>query len=268
MSDRWHDFVICANSDPIQRKSIINVHRAFVFLQEKSMRSLILLSLFLNTLSISAQNLGNKSPKCDTVVFLDGSTKTVQVQEVKKSKIIYILCCNECAVPREFKLKEIDTIIYSNPPENKKIVSNTVTVEEEIKDSLKVDLNKNSLNISLGPGGILALFLPAHVSYERLYQGKVFGSKNSSILDFGIGGAAHWGGASPFLISRFGILTGSGHRHFEAKAGVCVFWDGDFEGVFPSAAIGYRKQKPDSRFIFRTGIGFPDALYISWGISF
>jgi len=28
------------------------------------------------------------------------------------------------------------------------------------------------MNISLGPGGILAFFLPAHISYERLYQGK------------------------------------------------------------------------------------------------
>jgi len=59
---------------------------------------------------ISAQTIVNKSPKCDTILFLDGTTKTVQVQEVKKSKVIYILCCEECAVPREFKLKEIDSI--------------------------------------------------------------------------------------------------------------------------------------------------------------
>jgi hypothetical protein len=142
-----------------------------------------------------------------------------------------------------------------------------VNAQLEKLDSLKTHPDINSINLSIGPGGIFAFFLPAHISYERLFQGDVFGSKNSSILDLGVGGALHWEGASPFIISRFGILTGTGPRHFEAKAGVCYFWDGDFMDIYPSASIGYRKQKPDG-FIFRTGIGFPDALYVSWGFSF
>ena len=150
------------------------------------------------------------------------------------------------------------------------IVSNSlVTAQEENIDSLKINLNKNSINLSLGPGGILALFTPAHVSYERLFQGKVFGSRNSTIVDFGVGVASHWEGESPFIISRFGILTGSGRRHFEAKVGACFFFAGDMQNMLlPSGSIGYRKQKPGSHFIFRTGIGFPDALYVSWGVSF
>ena len=148
------------------------------------------------------------------------------------------------------------------------VFNSLVQAQAERKDSLKADLNKNSLNLSLGPGGIIMLFLPAHVSYERLFQGKIFGSRNSAIADFGVGGAAHWDGESPFIISRFGILTGSGRRHFEAKAGICYFFDGDLQGLFPSGSIGYRKQKPGSHFIFRTGIGFPEALYVSWGVSF
>ena len=137
------------------------------------MRYHILLSFFLKMVLISAQTIVNKSPKCDTILFLDGTTKTVQVQEVKKSKVIYILCCEECAVPREFKLKEIDSILYANPPASEPIESNTlITAKEDKTDTLKINLNKNSMNISLGPGGILAFFLPAHISYERLYQGK------------------------------------------------------------------------------------------------
>jgi len=148
------------------------------------------------------------------------------------------------------------------------VLSNSlVKAQEEKKDSLKINLNKNSINLSLGPGGILLAFLPAHVSYERLFQGKIFGSRNSAILDLGVGGALIWDSESQFIINRFGILTGSGHRHFEAKAGVCFSW-GSHQGLFPSASIGYRKQKPGSHFIFRTGIGFPDALYVSWGFSF
>ena len=143
------------------------------------------------------------------------------------------------------------------------IVSNSiVTAQTEQTDTLKLSLNKNSINLSYG-------ILSAYLSYEKLFQGKVFGTRNSTILDVGLGGLAHWEGASPYIISRFGILTGSGRRHVEAKLGACFFWGGDLQyTLLPSGSIGYRKQKPGSRFIFRTGIGFPDALYVSWGVSF
>jgi hypothetical protein len=136
-----------------------------------------------------------------------------------------------------------------------------VSAQEKRADSLKINLNKNSINLSYG-------IAQAYFSYERVFQGKVFGSSNSSIVDFGLGGVAYWEGASPYVISRFGILTGSGSRHFEAKLGVFGIFGPDMQGVLPSGAIGYRKQKPGSNFIFRTGIGFPDLLYVSWGLSF
>lgn len=143
------------------------------------------------------------------------------------------------------------------------ILSNSlVTAQEEKIDSLKINLNKNSINLSYG-------ILSTYLSYESLFQGKGFGSRNSTIVDYGLGGLAHWDGESAFIISRFGILTGSGRRHFEAKLGACFFWGGDMQYMLlPSGSIGYRKQKPGSRFIFRTGIGFPDAMYVSWGVSF
>jgi hypothetical protein len=72
----------------------------------------------------------------------------------------------------------------------------------------------------------------------------------------GVGGVSYWGGESAFIINRFGILTGSGHKHFEAKAGVCYSAGDDLQGLSPSALIGYRKQKPDSGYVFRTGIGY------------
>ena len=45
----------------------------------------------------------------------------------------------------------------------------------------------NSLNISIGPGGILMFYLPASIYYERMFQGKLFGPKISSITDVGFG---------------------------------------------------------------------------------
>lgn len=148
------------------------------------------------------------------------------------------------------------------------VFNSLVKAQVEQKDSLMVNLNRNYINFSIGPGGIVALFLPAHISYERLFQGKIFGSKNTAIADIGLGGAVYWEGSSMFIINRLGVLTGAGKKHFEAKAGVCYFLDGYTVDLYPSASIGYRKQKPGSHFVFRTGIGFPDAIYTSWGYSF
>ncbi len=36
----------------------------------------------------------------------------------------------------------------------------------------------------------------------------------------------------------------------------------------PAGSIGYRFQKAEGGFIFRTGIGFPDGLYVSAGFRF
>lgn len=143
------------------------------------------------------------------------------------------------------------------------LTSNSIfTAQDARKNSSNADLNSNSINLSYG-------ILSANLTYERLWQGKVFGGNNSTIVDLGLGGLAHWDGESAFAISRFGILTGSGRRHLEAKAGACLFWSGDFQGsILPSGSIGYRRQKPGSGFIFRTGIGFPDILYVSFGVSF
>lgn len=64
---------------------------------------IILATLFSH--AISAQIQENDPIQCDSVIFLNGTSKLVQVQEVTRKKIIYTLCCADCAVPREFKKK-------------------------------------------------------------------------------------------------------------------------------------------------------------------
>lgn len=59
-----------------------------------------------------------------------------------------------------------------------------VSAQQGKIDTLKMSLNKHSINLSYG-------ILSASLSYESLYQGKVFGSKNSTIVDYGLGGLAH-----------------------------------------------------------------------------
>jgi hypothetical protein len=52
--------------------------------------------------------------ECDTLVLSSGDTMTCLVQELKKRKIIYFICCDVCAVPREIKRALVDSIILSN----------------------------------------------------------------------------------------------------------------------------------------------------------
>lgn len=76
------------------------------------MKQFILLSLIFLSIQVYAQTEVKGGMQCDSVIFIDGTIKLVQVNEVNRRKVIYTLCCYDCAVPREFKKNEIDTIIY------------------------------------------------------------------------------------------------------------------------------------------------------------
>lgn len=73
------------------------------------------ISAFLNLWKAqsSLEILSNKNPVCDSIIFKNGEVVTCQIREIQKKKVIYFLCCPQCQVPREFYLKEIDTIIRS-----------------------------------------------------------------------------------------------------------------------------------------------------------
>ncbi len=87
-------------------------------------------------------------------------------------------------------------------------------------------------------------------------------------------------------------LTGSKNNHIELGIGLTSFFDLDkynygvsdaltvnggtgiipskseYRFITPSGGIGYRFQKPNGRFIFRSGLGFPEAVYVSVGFCF
>jgi hypothetical protein len=135
-------------------------------------------------------------------------------------------------------------------------------------DSIKPKMLNNSINLSIGPGGILALYVPAGIFYERMFQGERFLPKLTKFVDVGVGAAAYWEGESAFVFSRYGLLTGHKKYHLEATLGAVGYLNGDIVGVLPAASIGMRRQKPNSHYVFRTGVGIPEAIYVSWGVSF
>lgn len=135
-------------------------------------------------------------------------------------------------------------------------------------DSIKLKMLNNSINLSIGPGGIVAFYVPAGIFYERMFQGQRFLPKLSKFVDLGVGAVGYWEGESAFVFSRYGILTGQKKYHLEATLGAVGYLNGDIVGVLPAASIGMRRQKPNSHYVFRTGVGIPEAIYVSWGVSF
>ena len=97
--------------------------------------------------------------------------------------------------------------------------------------------------------------------------------KSSSVR----GGVGGWGTYDDYglvVFSMLSSLTGERNHHFEFGIGGAYLSYAEFSynyntgnKILPAANVGYRFQKPERNFLFRTGIGFPDAIYIGVGLS-
>lgn len=123
----------------------------------------------------------------------------------------------------------------------------------------------NAFHGNVGGGSFKGegLYFTGTLLYERLLQKKVKDSVAYPYIQIGGGGAMGWGGNAPYAVARFGLFTGVKASHFECNAGA----------IFPlrpllSASIGYRYQKPDGNFIFRTGAAWPEGIYVGFGVAF
>lgn len=142
-------------------------------------------------------------------------------------------------------------------------------------------------------GGLWGTF---NLNYERqLYVNKTKLFKSVGIRAGG-GYWSTWGSTGPHFILTPTFLSGTGKHHFESSIGVTALYDKlsydisvsnynyvvgtgnldnevppsifDYIGIYPAGTLGYRFQKPEGRFIFRTGAGFPDVVYVSFGVVF
>lgn len=111
-------------------------------------------------------------------------------------------------------------------------------------------------------------WLTGSAYYERMFQRNALKSRTSTFLKIGLGSMAYWEGASSYVLAQYGLLTGVEKHHLEVSAGLVKSLDKYYD-IFPlSGSIGYRIQKPKGHFIFRTGVGWPEALYFGLGASF
>lgn len=149
-------------------------------------------------------------------------------------------------------------------------ISITSSAQEVKSDSTGSKMFNNAIYGSVGISlEILGdAWFTGNVYYERMFQRNLQKSTTSTFLKVGLGNMAYWEGSSSYVMAQFGLLTGPEKHHLEVSAGLVKSLDKNYN-IFPlSGSIGYRMQKPNSHFIFRTGVGWPEALYIGLGTSF
>lgn len=151
------------------------------------------------------------------------------------------------------------------------LISNTLTAQIEKSESVPSKMFNNSIYGSIGISMEMLgeAWFTATIYYERMLKQNVQLSNNkiSTFVKVGYGSAAGWEYTSPYILGQFGILTGVKKHHLEVSGGFVKSLD-DYD-IFPlSGSIGYRIQKPGSHFVFRTGVGWPEALYVGLGVSF
>lgn len=145
-------------------------------------------------------------------------------------------------------------------------------------------------NVIYGTGGTVIVAVYGGVSYERMLFNIEERFCNSIWLNAGFGAFnCCWESWEATYNLRGSYLTGLGKNHLEITLGSSAIFDkrgyslsvsnASYFGkpvpsklenthFHPAGSIGYRLQKPGGNFIFRTGFGFPESLYISLGVSF
>lgn len=163
-------------------------------------------------------------------------------------------------------------------------ISNLVFGQMETKTT--VFSNQNIVHGTLGFGGLWATL---NLNYER--QLTTTNSKIFRTVGFRAGGGywATWGQEGPHFILTPVFVSGTKNNHFESSIGATLLYDKlsydigvsnanyfgetppsktEYMDIYPSGTLGYRYQKPDGWFVFRTGVGFPDIVYLGLGVAF
>ena len=163
------------------------------------------------------------------------------------------------------------------------IFSHTIYGQSE-QDSLE-RVRKNAVQASAGFGRVIAAY---SVNYERL----IVQFEDNSLIGLwgkaGVGGWAEYGNnGGDYQQLTVGLLTGKSSGHLELNfGGARMYNQQGFENYWmindpqakpvksnyvrwnPVGSLGYRFQKPDGGILFRTGLGYPEGVFIGLGASF
>ncbi|MFC2090611.1 hypothetical protein ACFLT1_07505 [Bacteroidota bacterium] len=137
---------------------------------------------------------------------------------------------------------------------------------------------KNAIN---GTVGYWVLGGTANAGYARLVGENNDKFFKSYWLGADVGVGVLWTSTWRYINMGLTALSGSNNNHFELSVGLTTSVDTySYENrepgnpvnywlsLRPSGSLGYRFQKPDGSFYFRTGIGVPDGLFVGIGFRF
>lgn len=138
--------------------------------------------------------------------------------------------------------------------------------------------------------GTLALWFTGNFSYERWIAEFGKNTTNTLYARATYGGFLTWGAQGHQVGPGLTLLTGSRNSSLETGLGVQALYNEigfqeaednfqpspgnvrpdvwDYITVLPDIRIGYRFQKPEGKFLFRTGLSLPDAIYLGFGVTF
>ena len=150
------------------------------------------------------------------------------------------------------------------------LLSKTLSAQDLKTDSIALKMHSNAIYGSIGVNlEVLGVaWFTTTLYYERMFQKNAQKSNVSTFLRAGYGGMAGWDETSSYILAQLGLLTGLKKHHLEASIGAVVSLNSYYD-IFPvSGNIGYRMQKAQGHFIFRTGLAWPETFYIGIGGSF
>jgi len=228
--------------------------------------------------------------ECDTIILNDGKTIRVNIKSTSESDLRYTNCENDDTLELIISKNDIKAIQYANG--TFEFVKHK-SAEDEFKEEQRTHQKEKAARLEekavlLERGGTLyensiygSFAFGLVMGSGTIFYERIFG-KNSSednlmfYAKIGMGMMATWDSDGNYVLGQIGMLTGNRSHHFESGIGMLHFYKGflvdDYKGSPMgkiSASIGYRYQRPQGHFIFRTGVGWPEApCYVSLGISF
>ena len=139
------------------------------------------------------------------------------------------------------------------------------TKEDETSDNFRKD-------VVYGTVGFLPNIV-CNINYERQIIHPIKGPVSSINLRLGFGVEGDLAGSENLCLLSSNFIFGSGSSHFETDIGAAYRFDVvkqyyyKKDGITPIINPGYRFQKKNGHFVFRTGIGWPDCIYLSLGFA-
>lgn len=143
--------------------------------------------------------------------------------------------------------------------------SGAVFGQLDLPSDTKPTFNKNAIH---GSVGTVLLYASVSGYFERMLFDRMKRNYLATIVRVGIG---HYGGlknSGSFTLIQAGIMTGQDKGHFEGAFGFAHRTNKNDDYYEPAIAAGYRWQKPEGNFIFRTGVAYPESLYAGVGFCF